>query len=118
MKFLYLTIAIFFFPSPSQAATGKTVLVAGRVKVTENAGKPACEICVGCEALSGGARRSIECGSDGFLDGVKYKLRVTPTRIGGKCVLRTQGAREILPPEANLPFYPDQKELENSLDCT
>jgi len=114
---LLFPLAFFSAPDLARAEAGKTVLVAGRVKVHGLGKDRICEICVGCEGFSGGAKRPLLCGEPAFLNGVKYRLRVTPVRVAGRCVLRTEGERKIIAPVDPLPSYPDQKELERTLGC-
>lgn len=102
----------------TEAAPNKSILVAGRAKVGGTETTPICEICIGCEGFSGGAKRPIACDRYFLLDGVKYRVRVTPRLRSGVCVLEPEVRPDPLAPEARLPSYPDQGELEASLDCS
>lgn len=111
-------LAILAMIEVATAAPDRSVLVAGRAKVGGTEKTPVCEICIGCEGFSGGARRPIACNRYELLDGVKYRLRAKPKLHSGVCVLEPEAKPEPLAPEARLPSYPNQSELEASLACS
>lgn len=113
----FLSIAI-LISSLALGATGKTATVFGRAEVQGARTTPTCKVCIGCEGFSGGVKKTIECGkSAALIDGLKYRLKLTPTLVDGKCELKLAEPPELLPPEAKLPVYPKQKELEVALEC-